>query len=148
VTPERKIRTLERLKEIREKVRDETRRRMSQCEEQSRSVEEEVHKLDQCLTGAVADFGRSCRNCRTIDDLWLLREDIEGLEKQLRNAEKERLSLQKELDGLKLDLSRQHADFRIAETILDGHREANRTERLRREEKTLEEIALSRFAMD
>lgn len=148
MTPEKKIRTLERLKSIREKIRDETRRRMHQCEERSRSAEEEVRRLDRSWTSAVAGFSRSCRNCRSIDDLWLLREDIEGLEKKLRNAEQERLALQKELDGLKVELSRQHAEFRIAESILDGHRKAERIERLRREEKTLEEIALSRFAAD
>jgi flagellar export protein FliJ len=146
VTPEKKIRTLERLKSIREKVRDETRRKMSQCEEQTRSLEEEVRRLDRSWSGAVSNFGRSCRNCRSIEDLWFLREGIETLEEDLRNAEKERLSLQEQLDGLKVELTRQHAEFRIAESILEDHRKAQRSERLRREEKTLEEIALSRFA--
>lgn len=147
MTPEKKIRTLERLKSFREKLRDETHRRMSECEEQTRSKEEEVRRLDHSWNGAVADFGRSCRKCRSIEDLWLLREDIEGLEKRLRNAEKERLSLQEELDGLRGELTRQHAEFRIAESILETRKQAQRSERLRQEEKTLEEIALSRFAM-
>ncbi|MFA0888248.1 MAG: hypothetical protein ACC613_04010 [Synergistales bacterium] len=145
MTPEKRIQTLERLKSIRKRSRDDTRSRMSRCEEQTRFLEDRVRSLDLLWTDAVVDFGRSCSRCRSSDELWSLRETIEGIEKERRIAENERVSLQEELDGLKIELTRQHAEYRLAETILDSRRKEREAERLHREEKALGELALVRF---
>lgn len=142
----KKVRKLERIKDIREKLRDETRARLGEAEDRKKILLGQVSDLGNKKDAALENFRDVCGHGHTTtEELWWIRDNIDSLEKEIGETEHLIDEVNKDMESIMADLVRKHGSVKLAEAFLEDSSRELRKQLLKDEQKELDERALMIF---
>ncbi len=142
----KKLKKLQRLKDLREKIRDEVRIRLEEVEEKKRSLQEKSLDLECRWEGAMGLFRNRCGNGNiTTEELWWIRDDIDSLEDNIREVDGLIVEVSEDAESIREDLRKKHSDVKLTEVFLENSNREIRKQLLKDEQKELDELILMSF---
>jgi|GEM_PF-877217 len=146
MTIKKKIKKLKRLKDIREKKRDDVRIRLKDTEEKKRALEERSGDLDIKREDAVFLFKEKCINGEiSPEELLWMRDGIDDLEKDIEQLDILIDEINQSVVCLKDDLKDKHVDVKITGIFLDKRNMEQKQQDLKNEQRELDEFTLLSF---
>lgn len=94
---------------------------------------------------AVVAFAELCAASSSLEEVWLRRRAIEEAQGQLADMKKNFSALQKLIAALEERLIERHKEVRLWDKLVSRMEEDQVREELSQEQKSLDEVALSRF---
>lgn len=94
---------------------------------------------------AVVAFAELCAASSSLEEVWLRRQAIEEAQGQLADMKKNFSALQKLIAALEERLIERHKEVRLWDKLVSRMEEDQVREELSQEQKSLDEVALSRF---
>lgn len=94
---------------------------------------------------AVVAFAKLCAASSSLEEVWLRRRAIEEAQGQLADMKKNFSALQKLIAALEERLIERHKEVRLWDKLVSRMEEDQVREELSQEQKSLDEVALSRF---
>lgn len=143
---QKKAKKLERIKEIREKLRDATRAKLNEAEDRKRVLLGQASDLGNKKEAALEIFRDVCwHGHTTTEELWWIRDNIDSLEKEIGETEHLIDEVNKDMESIMADLIKKHGSVKLAEAFLENSNKELRKQLLKDEQKELDEHALMIF---
>ncbi|GAB6281082.1 MAG: hypothetical protein STSR0007_12410 [Thermovirga sp.] len=140
------IKRLEKLKQIKNRLKDEAKIRVKDTKEREDVLKERSESLGDSWGTNVNRFkARSISGTFTPEELWQLRSGIDSIEEEIRSIESAMEATRKELDLLQEDLIGKNKETRLVEALLEVRKCEQRRERLSSEQKELDDMVCLKF---
>lgn len=146
MTVQKKVKKLKRLKDLREKIRDEARIRLEEVEDKKKTLQERSRDLGDRREGALGVFKNKCGNGNiTTQELWWIRDDIDSLEADIREVDRLIEETTENAETIREDLRMKHCNVKLAGIFLENSNKDLRKQILKEEQKELDELTLMSF---
>ncbi len=146
MTAHKKVKKLQRIKDLREKIRDQARIRLEEVQEKKRSLKEKSLDLGCRREGVMGLFRNKCGNGNiTTEELWWIRDDIDFLEENIREVDRLIVEVSEDAESIREDLRKKHGDVKLAGIFLENSNRELRKQLLKDEQKELDELILMSF---
>lgn len=147
MTAQKKIKKLQRLKGIREKIRDEVRIRLEEVEEKKRTLQERSRDLGCRWEGAMGTFKSKCGEGNiTTEELWWIRDDIDSLEADIKEVDRLMEEVSSDAENIREDLRKKHSEVKLAGIFLENTSRELHKQILKEEQKELDELTIISFS--
>lgn len=141
------IKRLEKLKQIKDRLKDEAKIRVRDTKEREEALKEQSETLGDSWSITVSRFKESSiRGTCTPEELWQLRSGIDSVEEEIDSIESAMKTTRKELDLLQEDLIEKNKETKLVEALLEIRKCDQRRERLSSEQKELDDMVCLKFA--
>lgn len=143
---QKKVKKLERIKEIREKLRDATRAKLNEAENRKKALVGRVSELGNRKHAAIVTFRNICGSgSTTTEELWWIRENIDCLENEIEEIEHSIGEADKEMEIIVGELVKKHNDVKLTEELLEDSNKELSKQLIKGEQKELDERAIMVF---
>lgn len=147
MTAQKKIRRLEKLKQIKDRLKDEAKNRVKDTKQREEVLREQSENLGDVWGKNVNLFKEgSIGGTFTPEELWRLRSDIDTIEDEIHTVQRAIETTRKELDLLQDDLLEKNRETRLVEAMLEVRKCEDRRERLNSEQKELDDLVCMKFS--
>ena len=141
MTAAKKVKRLEKLKDIRKRLQDETKGRMTEAIRKMETLEVRSDVLDGTWQEVLRDFGEKSRGGElTPEELWFLRNGIDSLETEMEEVGRAIRDTEEELEEIRQELRQRHIEAKVVETVLEKKKKEIRRDREKSEQKELDDL--------
>jgi flagellar FliJ protein len=141
MTAAKKVKRLEKLKDIRKRLQDETKGRMTEAIRKMETLEVRSDVLDGTWQEVLRDFREKSRGGElTPEELWFLRNGIDSLETEMEEVGRAIRDTEEELEEIRQELRQRHIEAKVVETVLEKKKKEIRRDREKSEQKELDDL--------
>lgn len=142
MTAAKKVKRLEKLKDIRERLQDETKGRMAEAIRKMETLEVRSDVLGGTWQEVLRDFREKSRGGElTPEELWFLRNGIDSLETEMEEVGRAIRDTEEELEEIRQELKQRHIEAKVVETVLEKKKKELRRDREKSDQKELDDLA-------
>jgi len=142
MTAAKKVKRLEKLKDIRERLQDETKGRMVEAIRKMETLEVRSDVLGGTWQEVLRDFREKSRGGElTPEELWFLRNGIDSLETEMEEVGRAIRDTEEELEEIRQELKQRHIEAKVVETVLEKKKKELRRDREKSDQKELDDLA-------
>jgi len=142
MTAAKKLKRLEKLKDIRERLQDETKGRMAEARKKMETLEVRSDVLDGTWQDVLRDFREKSRGGDlTPEELWFLRNGIDSLESEMEEVGRAIRDTEEELEEIRQELRQRHVETKVIEVVLEKKKKKIRRDQEKSEQKELDDLA-------
>lgn len=142
MTTNKRVKRLEKLKEIRDRIQDEAKGRLTNAQKRKETLLTRSDSLGITWQDVLRDFKeRSRRGELTPEELWYLRNGIDSLEEEMAEVGNAIEETERELDTLQQELRQKHTEAKLVENVLVERKKELRRDREKSEQKELDDLA-------
>jgi flagellar export protein FliJ len=142
MTAAKKLKRLEKLKDIRERLQDETKGRMAEARKKMETLEVRSDVLDGTWQDVLRDFREKSRGGDlTPEELWFLRNGIDSLESEMEEVGRAIRDTEEELEEIRQELRQRHVETKVVEVVLEKKKKKIRRDQEKSEQKELDDLA-------
>jgi flagellar export protein FliJ len=146
MTTRKKINRLEKLRHIKDRLKEEAKVRVSDQRQKEALLEKQSEVLETRLERNISLFReRSSGGIITPDELWCLRLDIDSIEEEIREIGEAMEKTRREMNILQEDLISKNRETRLTEALLEVHKCERRREIIDCEQKELDDLVCMKF---
>jgi len=146
MTASKKIKRLEKLRHIKDRLKEEAKVRVSDQRQKEVLLEKQSEVLETKREKNITLFmEKSSGGVITPDELWCLRADIDSIEEEIREIGEAMEKTRREMDVLQEDLISKNRDTRLTEALLEVHKSERRREIIDFEQKELDDLVCMKF---
>jgi flagellar export protein FliJ len=142
MTTNKRVKRLEKLKDIRDRIQDEAKGRLTNAQKRKETLLIRSDSLGITWQDVLMDFKeRSRRGELTPEELWYLRNGMDSLEEEMAEVGKAIEETERELDTLQQELRQKHTEAKLVENVLVERKKELRRDREKSEQKELDDLA-------
>lgn len=142
MTTNKRVKRLEKLKDIRDRIQDEAKGRLTNVQKRKETLLIRSDSLGITWQDVLMDFKeRSRRGELTPEELWYLRNGMDSLEEEMAEVGKAIEETERELDTLQQELRQKHTEAKLVENVLVERKKELRRDREKSEQKELDDLA-------
>jgi flagellar export protein FliJ len=142
MTTNKRVKRLEKLKDIRDRIQDEAKGRLTNAQKRKETLLIRSDSLGITWQDVLLDFKeRSRRGELTPEELWYLRNGMDSLEEEMAEVGKAIEETERELDTLQQELRQKHTEAKLVENVLVERKKELRRDREKSEQKELDDLA-------
>lgn len=142
MTTNKRVKRLEKLKDIRDRIQDEAKGRLTNAQKRKETLLTRSDSLGITWQDVLRDFKeRSRRGELTPEELWYLRNGIDSLEEEMAEVGNAIEETERELDTLQQELRQKHTEAKLVENVLVERKKELRRDREKSEQKELDDLA-------
>jgi len=142
---ETRIHRFRRVRDVREKEKALAQEELARRRRQLQELAHAISDIEAEKEKAVVAFAELCAASSSLEEVWLRRQAIEEAQGQLADMKKNFSALQKLIAALEERLIERHKEVRLWDKLVSRMEEDQVREELSQEQKSLDEVALSRF---
>ncbi|HHV52229.1 MAG TPA: flagellar export protein FliJ [Synergistaceae bacterium] len=142
---ETRIHRFRRVRDVREKEKALAQEELARRRRQLQELAHAISDIEAEKEKAVVAFAELCAASSSLEEVWLRRRAIEEAQGQLADMKKNFSALQKLIAALEERLIERHKEVRLWDKLVSRMEEDQVREELSQEQKSLDEVALSRF---
>ncbi len=140
-----RIHRFRRVRDVREKEKALAQEELARRRRQLQELAHAISDIEAEKEKAVVAFAELCAASSSLEEVWLRRQAIEEAQGQLADMKKNFSALQKLIAALEERLIERHKEVRLWDKLVSRMEEDQVREELSQEQKSLDEVALSRF---
>jgi len=133
------------VRDVREKEKALAQEELARRRRQLQELAHAISDIEAEKEKAVVAFAELCAASSSLEEVWLRRQAIEEAQGQLADMKKNFSALQKLIAALEERLIERHKEVRLWDKLVSRMEEDQVREELSQEQKSLDEVALSRF---
>jgi flagellar export protein FliJ len=142
MTTNKQVKRLEKLKDIRDRMQDEAKGRLTNAQKRKETLITRSGTLDSTWRSVLSDFKeRSRRGELTPEELWYLRNGMDSLEEEMSELDKAIEETERELDALQQELRQKYTEAKLVENVIVERKKEIRQDREKSEQKELDDLA-------
>lgn len=142
MTTNKQVKRLEKLKDIRDRMQDEAKGRLTNAQKRKEILLTRSDTLGITWQDVLKDFKeRSRRGELTPEELWYLRNGMDSLEEEMSELDKAIEETERELDALQQELRQKHTEAKLVENVIVERKKEIRQDREKSEQKELDDLA-------
>jgi len=130
---------------VREKEKALAQEELARRRRQLQELAHAISDIEAEKEKAVVAFAELCAASSSLEEVWLRRQAIEEAQGRLADMKKNFSALQKLIAALEERLIERHKEVRLWDKLVSRMEEDQVREELSQEQKSLDEVALSRF---
>ncbi|HXK90015.1 MAG TPA: flagellar export protein FliJ [Thermosynergistes sp.] len=142
---ETRIHRFRRVRDVREKEKALAQEELARRRRQLQELAHAISDIEAEKEKAVVAFAELCAASSSLEEVWLRRQAIEEAQGRLADMKKNFSALQKLIAALEERLIERHKEVRLWDKLVSRMEEDQVREELSQEQKSLDEVALSRF---
>lgn len=142
---ETRIHRFRRVRDVREKEKALAEEELARRRRQLQELAHAISDIEAEKEKAVVAFAELCAASSSLEEVWLRRRAIEEAQGRLADMKKNFSALQKLIAALEERLIERHKEARLWDKLVSRMEEDQVREELSQEQKSLDEVALSRF---
>jgi flagellar export protein FliJ len=142
----KRLKQIEKIKELRDILRDETRTRLESCFERKKILEERSESLNMKWHQAMKNFRNRCsEGILSTDELLWMRKQINDIGEDMDRIAKEIDLTEEEVICIQEELMEKHKNAKIADVFLETAKKESKHEMIKKEQKEIDDLALFSF---
>ncbi|MFP4481828.1 MAG: flagellar export protein FliJ [Thermovirgaceae bacterium] len=141
MTTNKRVERLEKLKDIRDRLQDEAKGRLTNAQKRKETLITQSGTLGSTWRSVLCDFKeRSRRGELTPEELWYLRNGMDSLEEEMSEVDRAIEETERELDTLQQELRQKHTEAKLVENVIVERKKEIRRDREKSEQKELDDL--------
>jgi len=142
MTTNKRVKLLEKLKDIRDRMQNEAKGRLTEAQKRKETLKTRSDTLGSTWQDVLRDFKeRSRRGELTPEELWYLRNGLDSLEEEMSEVSRAIEKTEGELEILQRELRQKYTEAKLVENVLVERKKELRRDREKSEQKELDDLA-------
>lgn len=142
MTTNKRVKRLEKLKDIRDRMQNEAKGRLTEAQKRKETLKTRSDTLGSTWQDVLRDFKeRSRRGELTPEELWYLRNGLDSLEEEMSEVSRAIEKTEGELEILQRELRQKYTEAKLVENVLVERKKELRRDREKSEQKELDDLA-------
>lgn len=142
MTTNKRVKRLEKLKDIRDRMQNEAKGRLTEAQKKKETLKTRSDTLGSTWQDVLRDFKeRSRRGELTPEELWYMRNGLDSLEEEMSEVSRAIEKTEGELEILQRELRQKYTEAKLVENVLVERKKELRRDREKSEQKELDDLA-------
>jgi flagellar export protein FliJ len=142
MTTNKRVKLLEKLKDIRDRMQNEAKGRLTEAQKRKETLKTRSDTLGSTWQDVLRDFKeRSRRGELTPEELWYMRNGLDSLEEEMSEVSRAIEKTEGELEILQRELRQKYTEAKLVENVLVERKKKLRRDLEKSEQKELDDLA-------